>query len=122
MKYWFPVVLYCCIIFGVSSIPSIQLPETLANSDKLVHMGEYAILAVLFARAIRHVSQREWHLLIWAVAVFFVAFYGITDEFHQSFIAGRSSDLADWLADVAGGSVGAAVYLFWISKTRKKIS
>ena len=122
MKYWFPVALYCCIIFGVSAIPSAQLPDTLPNSDKLVHMSEYAILAVLFARAIRNTSQREWHLLIWVMAIFFVAFYGITDEFHQSFVSGRSSDLADWLADITGGSIGAAVYLFWISKTRKKIS
>ena len=98
MKYWFPVALYCCMIFGVSSISTAQLPETLPNLDKLVHMSEYALLAALFARAVRHTSQREWHLLIWVMAIFFVAFYGITDEFHQSFVAGRSSDLADWLA------------------------
>jgi VanZ family protein len=122
MKYWFPVALYCCIIFGVSAIPSRELPQTLPNSDKLIHMSEYAVLAVLFARAIRHTSQREWHLLIWVMAIAFVAFYGITDEFHQSYVSGRSSDLADWLADITGGSIGAAVYLFWISKTRKKIS
>ena len=122
MKYWFPVALYCCMIFGVSSISNIQLPDTLPNSDKFVHMSEYALLAALFARAVRHTSQREWHLLIWVMAIFFVAFYGITDEFHQSFVAGRSSDLADWLADITGGSVGAAVYLLWVSKTRKKIS
>ena len=122
LKYWFPVVLYCCIIFGVSAIPNVQVPQTVFISDKLVHMCEYAILAVLFARAIRHASQTEWFLLIWVIAIFFVAFYGITDEFHQSYVAGRSSDLADWLADIIGGSIGAAVYLFWKVKSQGKIS
>ena len=122
LKYWFPVVIYCSIIFGVSAIPNVQLPQTISVFDKLVHMCEYAILAILFARAIRHVGQSDWLLLIWVIAVFFVAFYGITDEFHQSFVAGRSSDLADWLADIIGGGIGAAVYLSWKVKSRGIIS
>jgi VanZ family protein len=48
--------------------------------------------------------------------LYFVSFYGITDEFHQSFVIGRSSDLVDWSADVTGGAIGAAVYLLLRSK------
>jgi VanZ family protein len=116
LKYWFPVLLYCCIIFGVSAVPVSELPPSVPFSDKAVHMLVYAVLAVLFARAVRHSSQTKWALMIWALAVYFVAFYGITDEFHQSFVSGRSSDLVDWAADVVGGTIGAAVYLFWKSK------
>lgn len=122
LKYWFPVLLYCCIIFGVSSIPNVQFPESVPTSDKLLHMSEYAVLAALFARAVRAKSQTQWALLIWANAVFFVTFYGITDEFHQSYIPGRASDLADLVADISGGSIGAAVYLFWKQKSLGKKS
>ncbi len=114
LKYWFPVILYCCMIFGVSAMPNLQLKGTISFSDKIVHMFEYAVLAVLFARAVAASSQRSWGLLIWTMSVAFIAFYGITDEFHQSFIIGRSSDLSDWIADLIGGSLGAAVYLVWL--------
>ncbi len=116
LKYWFPVVLYCCIIFGVSAIPSRELPPSVFLSDKLIHMLEYGVLAALFARAIRHSSQKKWPLMIWAISLYFVSFYGITDEFHQSFVTGRSSDLVDWSADVTGGAIGAAAYLILRSK------
>lgn len=114
LKYWFPVVLYCCIIFGVSSIPGKELPESVSLSDKLIHMTEYAILAGLMARAVAADNQKPWLMLIWVIAVAFVAFYGVTDEFHQSFVAGRTSDLNDWVADLTGGSLGAALYLIWL--------
>jgi VanZ family protein len=122
LKYWFPVLLYCCIIFCVSAIPNVQFPGSVPTSDKLLHMFEYAILGVLFARAVRVTSQTQWFLLIWANAVFFTAFYGITDEFHQSFTPGRASDLADLGADISGGSIGAALYLFWKEKSSGKKS
>ena len=122
LKYWFPVILYCCMIFVVSSIPGNEIPSAVSVSDKLIHMTEYAILALLVARAYSQASQRQWGIFCWVVVIAFVAFYGITDEFHQSFVLGRSSDLHDWFADLTGGGIGAAVYLFWKRLSRKKIS
>jgi VanZ family protein len=34
------------------------------------------------------------------------ALYGLTDEFHQIFVRGRSPDWADWGADVVGVLLG----------------
>ena len=34
------------------------------------------------------------------------------DEWHQSFVPGRSSDLADWIADVAGVMLGV-LFVAW---------
>jgi VanZ family protein len=33
--------------------------------------------------------------------------YGAIDEFHQSFVPGRSSTVADGIADAAGAALGA---------------
>jgi VanZ family protein len=41
----------------------------------------------------------------WQVCLL-VGLYGITDEFHQSFIPGRTADALDVAADVAGGLLG----------------
>ena len=90
--------------------------------DKFIHATEYALLAGLLARAVLNTNQNAWFPLVWAIAVFFVAFYGITDEFHQSFVVGRSSDLDDWMADVTGGMIGTTIYLFWQSKLNKNSS
>lgn len=110
------------MIFGVSAVPNTQLPQAISLSDKLVHMMIYAVLAVLFARAVAFSSPKPWPFLIWIMSVAFVSFYGITDEFHQSFVDGRSSDLRDWVADLIGGSIGAALYLFWRQTRQPKES
>jgi len=112
LRFWFPVFIYCGIIFGVSAIPSVEMPPAIPHLDKFVHAVEYALLAGLLARAVINTNKQAWFPLVWAIAVFFAAFYGITDEFHQSFVAGRSSDLDDWMADTAGGMIGAAIYLW----------
>jgi len=47
-------------------------------------------------------------LLLWIVAVF----YGISDEFHQSFVSGRTPSMADLLADAVGAL--AAISGSWL--------
>ena len=64
---------------------------------------EYAILALLLARAFR-TSSREFLRNHWfAVALAFVALYSLTDEFHQSFVSSRTASIYDCLIDTAGG-------------------
>ena len=36
---------------------------------------------------------------------------GGLDEWHQRYIQGRSTELADWLADSSGGLIGALIWL-----------
>jgi VanZ family protein len=98
------------------------MPSAFPDLDKFIHATEYALLAGLFVRAVLGTNQNAWFPLVWAIAVFFVAFYGITDEFHQSFVVGRSSDLKDWMADTVGGMIGASIYLFWQTKLNKNSS
>jgi VanZ family protein len=41
-----------------------------------------------------------------ASVVLGVSLLGAVDEWHQSFIPGRSMSLPDWVADTAGATVG----------------
>ena len=37
--------------------------------------------------------------------------FGASDEFHQSFVPGRDTDVFDWVADTLGATAGALVWL-----------
>jgi len=72
---------------------------------KTSHFVEYAILALLAARAFRtsygHFLRNHW----FAVSLTFVALYALSDEFHQSFVSSRTASIYDSLIDTAGGLV-----------------
>ena len=78
-------------------------------SDKDGHAVLYAGLACLLVRAL---SGARWSRVTGgasAIAVGLAAAYGMTDEFHQWFVPGRTADPADWVADVAGAAIGVGV-------------
>jgi VanZ family protein len=39
--------------------------------------------------------------------------FGASDEWHQSFVPGRSAEVADWVADTAGAACAAVLYVRW---------
>jgi len=49
-------------------------------------------------------------------AFIFSAVYGLLDEYHQSFVPGRSVDFYDFLADCGGALLYCA--LFWLLQRR----
>ena len=96
------------IIFMASSIPNLgALPGGV--SDKAGHSIGYAILGALVLRAL---ARARWKGVTWKMALLAVAIatlYGISDEFHQAFVPGRSPDLFDVLADVSGAAAAVGL-------------
>ncbi len=115
LRYQVPAVLWAALIFVLSSIPSVSLPEFgWLASDKMAHVGVFLVFAGLTYRALRH--QQRFPLLSQRAFVFtilFTAVYGALDELHQYFVPGRDSDPVDWIADVAGSVVLVAVIWMW---------
>ena len=85
--------------------------------DKGIHFLEYAALGWLCAAA----SSRTWpSASAWrtaAFAVFISALWGLSDEIHQAFVPGRSSEVADVIADLFGSMAGAAASLLLSNRT-----
>jgi len=105
---WGPPILYMAFIFHLSS-ESDPLPVLTQNIwDKVLHTTEYAGLAFLVARAF--LGERVRILPAILLAVLLTSAYGASDEYHQSFVPLRDSDVHDWIADTLGGSVGAIAY------------
>jgi VanZ family protein len=69
----------------------------------------YFLLGALLARAL---AGGEWSGYSWwkaSAAWALSAAYGVTDEWHQSFVPGRTPDVGDWLADAVGAAAGVIV-------------
>ena len=47
-----------------------------------------------------------------AMAAGLASLYGVSDEWHQSFVPGRTPEVSDWAADTFGAAAGVAVFLF----------
>ena len=76
----------------------------------------YGVLGLLLARAMHNPPRTSPFRLILAAALL-VAAIGALDEWHQRYMKGRSTDFADWMADSAGGLIGAWI---WVSATKAK--
>jgi VanZ family protein len=70
---------------------------------KLGHFTEYAILALLIARALRGSSVRFFRERWFWVSLAFVMVYASSDEFHQRFVDSRTASIYDSMIDTAGG-------------------
>ncbi len=121
-RYRFPAILWAIVIFIASSIPGAKLPKIahLIN-DKIIHISIFFILGVLVYRALEppvREDKFDWRRLF--ISIVAVVLYGVTDEFHQYFVPGRSVDILDASADTAGGILAAlAIYLNFRWKMKK---
>jgi VanZ family protein len=94
------------LIFIISSIPYVsRLPGDM--SDKTGHFIGYGILGVLMLRALARGRVVGVTLRAAVVAILLSAAYGVSDECHQYFVPGRSSDVHDVAADAAGAAAAA---------------
>jgi len=108
---WAPVVAYMAMLFGFSSLSTLPSPPgDLSFYD--VHVAAYAGLAVLTARATgRGLRDVSWRAVVGAMLI--SSLYGVTDEYHQLFVPGRSFDVLDMLADTIGSVAGASAVGAW---------
>ncbi len=118
---------YAIMIFYLSSISDLRLPRTgmlmLNDLIRLFHHSDYALLLSPLSPL---VMQRDklLHIMLYfgfglllyltlrssgrsiasavMLSVFIGALYGVSDEFHQVFVPGRSAGAMDIAADVTG--------------------
>ena len=81
-----------------------MVPVQTSKIDKVLHFSIYTVFSFLLTRQISDITTR-WRAVL--IAVVFTMVFGALDEWHQRFIPGRSTELADWQADSLGAVVGA---------------
>ena len=88
---------------------------------KYAHMAEYAMLAVPSALFFRELLlERRLPLRALGCALVFCFLYACSDEYHQTFVPGRSGELRDVFVDLAGVAFGLILVLL-ISLRRKEL-
>ena len=105
---WAPPLALMALIFFFSHQPDLSsglgVWDTIGR--KIVHAAEYALLCILWWRALAGLTTRGRALGAAAVIAFV---YAVTDEVHQSFIEGRHGSPVDVAIDSAGALGAAAV-------------
>lgn len=95
------------MIFLASSRSRVAAPDLhILPVDKVAHFGIYGLLGTLLCR-----TGRDWRAGMWAVLG--ASVFGVSDEFHQSFVPGRSVDVLDWAADTLGAALAVSLYWGW---------
>jgi VanZ family protein len=88
---------------------------------KTAHFSEYALLALLAARAFRTSHKQKLKELWWLAAFALVACVALVDEYHQSFLPSRTGTIYDSLLDMTGGTVALACAALWLARKRRKL-
>ena len=107
---WAPVALLLAFEFWLSSRPGHSLPALgpwFMHRDKVEHVSYFLLTGLCAVRAARF--GERWRMSKTAVfLVLAAALWGCSDEIHQSYTPGRSVEIGDVLADVAGVALAAA--------------
>jgi VanZ family protein len=106
IELWLPPVLLMAAIFFFSAQP--DLNSGLGTIDligrKIIHFGQYALLAFLWWRVFDvPLGNRRAALVAFAITIAYAA----TDELHQTYVHGRHGSPIDWLIDSAGAGLAS---------------
>lgn len=111
---WGPALVVMSVIFFLSSRTKNSLPN-FGSLDfvlkKAGHVLGYGLLALAYWRGLGFGRRQAWYAWLLALA------YACTDEFHQSFVAGRHPSLVDVLLF---DDLGAAGALLLVAALRRK--
>lgn len=97
------------VLFALSSRSDLG-PAGRVVPDTLSHGTVYLILAVLLCRALAG-GLRPLRPGPALFAALLATAYGVSDEFHQSFVPGRDASAADVLKDMGGAAIGAWLFV-----------
>lgn len=89
---------------------------------KGAHFTEYAVLALLAARAFLSSSREGLRRRWWLASLGLVASCALLDEYHQSFVATRTGTVYDSLIDITGGACALALVALWRARRGRRSS
>lgn len=107
---WIPALLWMAGIFWLSSREALPAPPGMSHDIGAVagHFLAYFVLALHLLWAFDGLDLSRGRTLLLAGTV--AALYGLSDEFHQSFVPGRDASIEDVLVDLAGISCALALW------------
>ena len=115
LSLWGPPAIWMALIFALSAQPELPTPH-IAFIDQAApvafHFGEYAVLATLLLRALHEglgPAAAPPARRVWLVSLLLSLVYAVSDEYHQSFVAGRTASWFDLAIDGLGAVSATAI-------------
>jgi VanZ family protein len=76
---------------------------------KLAHLTEYAIFSLFLYHSLEGRGEHRWRARTAVWAIIAAGLYSLTDEFHQSFVQGRTASPIDCGIDTIGAALGMVI-------------
>lgn len=110
--FWFPTLAWMAVIYFLSSFHKMQA-SPVGWQDfivrKTAHFIEYLVLCILINRSLKNTSSLSLvKRLVLALAL--TVLYAISDEYHQTFVNGRTGKIFDIGIDTLGAFFGLIFY------------
>lgn len=120
LKFYLPALIWMGLIFYFSSLSELRYRAGGISSEvflrKGAHFLEYAVLAGLWWRIFFVLGRRDWKKAYgWSFLITFG--YALSDEWHQSWVDGRSGRLIDAVYDGLSGLVFLQGRVFFLRKS-----
>lgn len=110
IKLWAPPLIWATIIYKLSD-GRVPVASSVYWQDfafkKSAHIFFYGVLAILLYRGMIGEGINKKMAAIWALVL--AIFYGVTDEYHQSFTQGREARIRDIGFDGIGATLGSTL-------------
>ena len=102
---WGPAAFWVAVLFFLSEWESPGI-ELITVYDWVVHLSLYTVLGFTLAWArLRGARYHHTAFLLLGIVL------GLMDEFHQSFVPGRTPSMSDVLSDAVGVILGYALFV-----------
>lgn len=88
---------------------------------KCAHASVYFVLSILvlnFLLAL-HSNLEKKYVLVFFMTIFICFLFALTDEYHQTFIYGRTGQFSDVLIDTSGALIAASIFTILYKKKKK---
>ena len=119
LPYWLPGLLVliaaaCIFCFSTGAFSAAVTEQVFGSYNfvarKLAHVSEYAILFLLSRSALSYLLPRRNPALVSVLAIVLACGYAATDEWHQTFVPGRTGSVHDMCIDWFGVLLGFGLY------------
>lgn len=110
VRLWGPALAWAGAIFVASTRSDTGMAGRIP--DWLTHGIAYAILSLLLARALTGGFGARLSFRAAVITVLLSTLYGVSDEYHQSFVPNRDASAADVAKDLGGAILGAVAFRF----------
>jgi len=114
-----PAVVWMMFIFFLSSIPGDDLPDVdIPYIHMIAHFIEYTVLGFLLSRSFAHSVGKEKKVFVSVTAFVISVLFALSDEYHQTFVAGRNGDWMTVGYDAAFAVCGIGTYLLFLKRNK----